>query len=492
MFLLLQSKKNITVIIVLAALILHTTMIFFPPVNLEFAFVDAANYFNTPNNPFLLDQYFNYQANTLGLSYLAAQLGRFFSGVDLLFVIRMMNLCGIIFLAAGISRICTYLHLNYTNFILALVLFNPIVWAFSGRATTDFLPMALGVFAISLALDNKRVMVNIVLAGFILGIAAILKYHVLSLLIFLFVLIFQQKSLADSLIKSAMVATISIVMVVLYMVKMHALFGFWVTPPKFQVIHQLGFFEVFNNFILYTGFLGLSALPTFMISCRFRDMAKKYWKFILPALLVLFFVGMCGLHDSGELNFGPLDQIMGPLLRTTILSLASVSTLMLIFMPHEKLMTQDKTKNLLGIALIIAILVFSTTRPAQRYLLFLLPIFLFSVSSAVITARFTFVSILLLFIVGNTFIEYSRWSTGTAAKILVSKIQDKNLLMLTDPGPIEGHVGNYFYAFNQMPKQYIVVAGESPDALVTGKGGFNFLQKSFSVVPLKNKINSPL
>ena len=76
------------------------------------------------------------------------------------FKIRAINLMGIPLLAIGIFRISSYLKLNNFNVVILLTILNPIVWTYSGRATADFLPTALGVFAISLALGESKILLK--------------------------------------------------------------------------------------------------------------------------------------------------------------------------------------------------------------------------------------------------------------------------------------------------------------------------------------------
>jgi hypothetical protein len=471
-------------IIVMVVIAVHSAMLFFPPVNFEFAFADAARYFNAPANHLLLDEYFDVQANTVALPYFAAVMARVFPGIEALTMIRVINLMGIALLGIGIFRICTYLKIKHSALIVTLVLLNPIVWTYSGRATADFLPMAVGIFAISLMLGERYFLLRLLSAGIMLGLGAIFKYHTLCVLVFLAALLARYRPLGESIWKTSAVAVISIAMVGLYLVKAHAVFGFWVAPPKFQETHHLRVTAVFNNFILYVGFLGLCGLPTFFFFPGLRDAARKYWRYLIPALCFSFLVGMFGLHDGGELNFGPLDALTGPTFRAIVLSLMSVIALMLIFMSTAN---DDRNRRLLGCAVIVVLLVFSMTRPAQRYLLFLLPFLLFALPSAVFKSRAVLVSMFFLFVAGNVVIEYSRWSVGSAAEMLANKIEAANLLDVTDAGAMQMHTGDRFYQFNGNPKRFIVLQGANPKAIATGYGGFGYLRKSFSLLPIEGK-----
>lgn len=485
----LSSEKLISTIIILTVVAIHLGLVFFPPVNFEFAFVDAARYFNSNNNKILLDQYFTYQANTVGLSYFSSTISRIFPQIDLLILIRLLNLCGILLLGVGVYRICNFLGQRNHVAILTLILLNPLVWTFSGRATADFLPMAVGIFAISLALCESNFLLSALIAGLFLGIAAILKYHTLCLLIFLAALLWGYKLRQASLIKVIIVAIVSISIVGAYLIKAHSLFGFWVTPVHFQSELKLNLSGVVNNFILYTGFLVLLSIPSVLISSEFRSYVIRHWMLLIPCLGIIFLYGLYGLQDAGELNFGPLDHWIGTSLRIAFLSLMSLAALILIFISTFNIAQKNILKLLLGLSLVVVLLALSSSRPTQRYLILVLPFFLLILPSGIIRSRIVFLSTVTIFACANIFIEYSRWCTGTAAKVMVNKIEVAGLLKVTGPGDILPHVGNRFYPDKQTVKTYSVVSGENSQSIITSQAGFYPLQKSFSLIPVESNEN---
>ena len=110
--------------ILVAVIVLHAPFLLLPPVNHEFAFVDAARYFANGDRQ-LLDRYFHFQANTLGFPLLA----RFASGVllflDPLVSARLLSLAGAVLLLAGTHALSVYAERRDTDAILLVLLFRP-------------------------------------------------------------------------------------------------------------------------------------------------------------------------------------------------------------------------------------------------------------------------------------------------------------------------------------------------------------------------------
>jgi hypothetical protein len=103
--------------------------------------------------------------------------------------LALLSVGGIILFGFGLLRISRFMCLQDNVSILALLLLNPLVWTFSARRIADFLPAAVGVFAISLTLGTHYALPRALAAGILLGFAAILKYPFLCLSVFLIALV---------------------------------------------------------------------------------------------------------------------------------------------------------------------------------------------------------------------------------------------------------------------------------------------------------------
>ena len=387
--------------LIMFIVIIHCLFLAFPPVNQEFAFVSAAQFFMTQNHEFL-DQFFTYQANTLGLPYLTYLLSKILPHFDTLVLIRLVNIFGIVLLIAGLHNIVKLLNHAEASKLIWLVLLNPLIWTFSERATADFIPAALALYAISLSPGKTQPLARAVLSGLLLGVAAILKYHALSLLV-IFTALLLITDRTQAIKKLVTVGLLSVCMVVLYTLTVHHTFGFWLTPDRYQQIHHVGLSGVANNFILYTGFLGLIVLPTFFLSERIWKVFIAHWKSLAIVFFLLLALGLSVVQDSGELNLGPLDSLLSKDLRVVLLCLMCLATVTLAYPFSQK--SDKSVKKLLGIAILITLFAFSSSRPAQRYLLFVIPFFVLLLPRDIYKSKLVYISTIVLFIAVNTFIE---------------------------------------------------------------------------------------
>jgi hypothetical protein len=406
----------------------------------------------------------------------------------MLTVIRLLSACGIILLGIGVARLCRGLNRDDSAFLLALILLNPLVWTFSARATADFLPAALGIFAISLAILPSRTAIHIICAGVFLGIAAILKYHAIFLLLVLIPFLWNLENKIFDTKSFLAVSGISAGLLAIFLIIIHKKFGFWVTPPVYQSIHGLNFSSLANNFFLYIGYLILLCAP---LSLIFHDWKKFFLKsrcLIIFGAALIFALGYFRFEDGGELNLGPLDRFVNK----NIMAGAFLLLSSLYFIPLLS-KSGDQKKRTIYILLFIAILaiigIFSLTRPAQRYLLVVLPLFFFLVPPKIIGNKKIFILSIFLYALANLFIGYSQWCTGTAAMKMVDSIRSAGLINITNPGAIEGHVGNQFEINVRNNSKYIVVVGDSPIAQIKVYSGFSFTKKVFSVIEISQ---SPL
>lgn len=475
-FIFFLSRYHAPLIAVLVAFVGHLLLIKLSSVNFEFAFVDASAYFKTLN-PTLIHQFFFYQANTLGLSYLAHIISLIFPGVEFLILIRLINLVGLILLSVGVINICHFLNKKSFTLITVLLIFNPLIWTYVGRATADFLPMALGVFSISLALGPKQFSLKSFFSGLLFGLSCLLKYHTIVLLIFLLPLMYDKFPLRFIIRKILFILMIITPMLAYYLIAIKSNFDFWITPPRFLDRHRVefNFSNLLNNFILYSGFLSLSVLPTTFFSKEFLYSIKKYWKSFLAILLISVFLGTTFFIDLGELNFGPLDVYLDEKFRIFILSV-------LVLVPLVLLMIADKNKNFrsrLGLSVLIVLILLSSTRPAQRYLLFVIPFFIFFIPENILKSRTVILSTFFLFFLINSFIELSRFSSGSAAEKMVDKLVRDGILQQTIPGVIEGHVGNKFFEAKDFRKYYIVASRSNLRTIFSVTSGASFFKKTF-------------
>jgi membrane-associated HD superfamily phosphohydrolase len=169
-----------------------------------------------------------------------------------------------------------------------------------------------------------------------------------------------------------------------------------------------------------------------------------------------------------------------------ILSMMGLAGLLLFFKSIYS-ESRNKINSYVVIAIIFVLLVFSLSRPSQRYLILLIPFFILMLPTNLLKSRFVLFSTLAIFISADIVIELSRYATGMASKNVADMLEVSSLLSVTDPGAIEGHQGGRVYSYRNLTKLYVVVPGDksvNPDAILSSPPTSLLIKKSFSVVPL--------
>jgi hypothetical protein len=478
-------------LLVIAAVVAHLVFYRLPSVNGEWAFADAARYFETHNQDFL-DRYFSVQANSLGIPLCAYLIHQIFPAIDIGLLPRLLAISGFIFLGAALVRLndrtgkCVHPVL-----LAALVFLNPLVWTFGGRGTADFFPAAMALYSLSLFWDKHPTRLKLTTAILIFGIAVTLKYHVVTLLPLLwleaitrpdrgFKTAFQQMSLVT-------IAVLVIPALYVYAVKQE--FGFWLTPPPFQNGHSLTFRFSFavSNFISYAGYLALLLLPLSLLPLWKRIRTPAELAKILAAAVVLFLAGYFLIESNAEMNFGPLDAYLSAHFVGGIFCV-SASLFFLVMKDGLSVLRDDNEVHRILVCIMLGIVIFigvlSFTRPAQRYLLFVLPLAYLFIASYLNTRKTLTVIIIFLCMLTNVYITLSQYATGQAALALTQRISESGLIAVTNPEAILGDTGNAFPVNARMNKKYIVIVGQSPRQLFYAESSpAPFIHKVFSVVP---------
>lgn len=448
------------------------------PVNLEYAFVDAAQFFLFQDQA-LIQEYFSVQANTVGMPFLTAQLSHLLPGVPLLQVARIIVLLGVPLLADAMLRICRALGRDDAHLLTAYLLLNPLVWIYAGRATADFFPMALGIWAISLVLQSPLSLRRAFAGGLVLGFAAVLKYHT-AFLAFALAAYHLRGAPRTWPFRQASVFLAAVTLpLCFYLLAAHAAFDFWLTPPEFQVKHQFTLAGFASNLVCYAGYLVLLAMPTLPFLPEVARTLLRRWRPVLLTLVAMFAIGYFGIADNGEMNLGPADRWVPPNMRTALFAAVAVGLSLPLWL---RMRNEDRLPTTLWAAIVAMLVVFSLTRPAQRYLLFILPLLIALLPPRLFSHRSILAGTLSLFALANTFVEYSRACTGSASARMLAKVVELGLANSTDLGAISPHVGRHLDHTPPVVKGYIVVKGLSPDAVAVTQAGHPILQWTYSLV----------
>lgn len=495
-----RTSENIFLekVIVWLTILFHIAISDFPPVNLEWAFSDAALFFTGKDHRYI-EQYFTYQANTLAFPFLTAVFSKIIPFLSVMSMTRILSAIGFYFLGIALLKINRLIKTDIPGYFLLLIVFlNPLLWTFGGRGTADFLPAALGIYGLSLFWEKQIQGWKNYCSIFILGFAIVLKYHSVLLLVPIVLEIFLQKKQNWKTSFRKAVSTVISVMIfpVLYILLVKHELGFWLTPPTYMERHKLSSSNFFTNFIIYFGYLALLLLPfsIFSIWHFFRRIPPKNRLYSTIMLIIigtiLLTFGFFWLRPQGEMNFGPLDGVITVAISGGSFMMLALIMGIVIYQGFEQTylcknrLTQSKRYILSLLAgVVIFLFILSFTRPTQRYLMFILPFsYFFMISDIFKSKKNNFIAIG-MYIIINLLLLYNQYISGTASQIMVNEIRKRGIVEKTDGGAINPHAGNVFFRYRKNKKEYMIVEGSSAGSLFTSEAGFTPLaKKSYSLV----------
>jgi len=469
----------------------------FPLVNLEFAFSDAGRFFQTGEKIYL-EQYFFYQANTLAIPFLSALFGNMLPFIDVIYFPRIFSAFSFILLGLAIIRFNKLMGQKIPTYLLLLIIFfNPLIWIFGGRGFADLFPAAVGLLALSLLWSEEKENSWKIWGIILLSISITLKYHAILILIPIAVEIFLRAglSLRSRLILITKYSTGSLVIPLLYVVLVKMEFGFLFIPSKMQEGHQFNLLFILNNFVLYLGYLFLLILPfpaLFLIRKIVINTRKNLLAYIFSivfSILFVFVLGYLFVTPQGEMSFGPLDPyvdssvVMGCFL---VFAGALLSVFYYNFRSAIANYQVNRYKLALLLFLILFLFVLSATRPAQRYLIFILPLVYFMMSPLDLKPGKVWIATILIYICANIFLLINQYNVGFASRLVVNELTRRKIIEKTAPGAIEMHGGNYFFKDRISKKEYTVIDGKNDNAVFFIEFGIlGQAKKSFSVIPVK-------
>jgi hypothetical protein len=485
--------------LVLAIAVAHLLLLGLPSVNMEWSFNAAARYFSDGNRLYL-DEYFYSEANTLAFPWLAFAMHWLFPPLSIDHLPRLLTDLGVPLLAIGLLRISRrFSEPTNSSLLIAIVLLNPLVWTYSGRGTADFLPAALAVFAFSLFWDGSEAdeqrLWRRILASAVLGFAAVLKYHAILLVagVAAEIAIRRRGQYGKMVLECAASAIPAVLVVGVYLLIVKINFGFWVTPPAFQQSLGLNVLAAPDNLVSYMGYLALITFPlSFAVLWRWLRGLQLSWVAVaLVGFAVAFAAGYLFLSDNGEMNLGPLDSYVNKHAANGFLAMLSIAGAACLAVGRDRSIFKAKEAHLLGleVAIIFFLLVLSLSRPAQRYLLFVIPLFYVVILLPPKLHRVMLASALLLSIALDVYILLNQVASGVAQEEMAARIAERGLLSKTDPGPLASNIGDRFFPFRNETKTFAVVAGDVEGKIVGVHYSLfprvPFIGKTYSLVPLQ-------
>jgi hypothetical protein len=468
----------------------HLAFIGLPSINFEWAFVDAARYFGLHQSE-LLVRYFGVEANPLGVPLLSYFVHLILPFLKIDIIPRLLAISGFAFLAFALLRIGERVGITLSAPLLTAIIFlNPLIWTFGGRGTADFFPAALALCAVALFWDAPDTARRRILAVVLFGLAIIMKYHAVLLLPLVWL---EELSRPGANHKNAFVRLCTMSCAILlgpaiYLVVVKRSLGFWLAPPLFQGVHHLSLTPTFviTNFVCYSGYVGLLLIPFSFLPLWKHAHSRSGIVRIVVAGLLLFILGFFVVVPNGEMNFGPLDVYLTPCIVGGCFALCAGLLPLCIADGIQSERANPSNRRYMiclaaGIFLFIGVLSF--TRPAQRYLLFVLPLAYCFVARALVGRRLMAAFVIVVSITSNAFIYANQLAKGQASAEMMRQISEDGYVPLTEPGALLLQDGDQFPLQYNAPARYIVISGKAADAIVVvEKRPFPFVHKAYSLV----------
>jgi len=388
-----------------------------PFINLEWLYRAGSDYYNTGDS-FFLDFYLNQQANPITYSFLSSFFVYIFG--DHYISYRLLALIG------GSLVLVSLIHYK-SAFLLLMVALNPLIWIYSGRAYAELLSVGLLVLAIELHKNGY-------LKGLSAGLSASIKYHSILFSGPYWGLKWIENTIEEKRLNLKNINFISsflaVILFLLFLFSYDYFYDVWVVPDKFKANFELTLPKFLDNFFSYGFYLSalfFITIPFFLINTKF--------KYQLITILVSVPLAIMN-QNNGEMNFGSLDQLLGTELILLIKIIGFWNFLLCInfFIRHKEC-------RIMTITILFYIVLLSATRPAQRYLIFIIPFWsiLIVQSNIKLHALFKWGYVFLLLMLA-VFSSLYQVANAKAAQDIVTWSKKENLMINTYE--IYAHVGD--------------------------------------------------
>jgi hypothetical protein len=472
--------------IIAAAVFLHLVFLNLPTVNGEWYFADVGRFLSTRDEIFLA-RYFSNQSNTLGMPTVAHLASAGLLPLDVARIQRLMSISGLIPLGWALIRFNGILGSRTDARLLLLIIFlNPLVWIFAGRALPDAFPAALAIFACSLFINVQGKPLQRAAGALALSAAITLKYHSLLFLPLTWMLDAQQSATMHRIVRIAVTTVVILAAPLVYVFIIHANFGFWFTPRNELLKLSFEPAPAIANLTCYAGYLALLALPYSMLAVlRYTRLNVR----ILALGAGAFAIGFFFLAPNGEMNLGPFEGVMDKRAVNGILAAGSLVFVLALAAGLKEHKSSGAAVNL-AVIILIYIGTLAFVRPAQRYLLFVLPFFYLLIIPAADGLRAALLAIA-IYVPINVVLLLNQIATGEAATDLTNKIEACGLLTASEPGNIIGTTGDRF-PFNSETAKFKVTIGRPKNAILSAEASYALVfRKVYSLVPLEESLATP-
>jgi len=443
--------------------IFHFWTLFGSPLNSEDDFTSAVEFFLNRGNQ-SLEQYFFHQANPLAYPWLAAQLSSLVH-IEPLVSLRLISLFGcILFVVSSYRIFVSYGLERKVGYIsCTLILINPIVWTFSGRASNDLLPAGLGIlgyYFAKYAFKQKSKFVPLAISYILFIGGFTLKYHCMLLLIPLTIDSISKLDRSELKVYARfLLLTLVGMCAYLYCYKYST--GIFIAPSVFLTKHGANIVSFPGNCVAYFSYLLAATLPMSLIGkvgvSKLRQ--KNILVLILCASGLISFAVSQYINIDGELNLGPLDVYLDYRIRlqlsvllaiyvTYTLLIDSTNRLLVFDIRHSK-PSHFYLTTIIGILAVVCAL--SLSRPSNRYLIILLPFIFLFLKRDIYTSFFKRYACMTILLICGMYLSIMSMLNGWTYEKLINYVNLNGLIQYTDPGVLVAHASRRFpcYKFSE-------------------------------------------
>lgn len=438
-----NSVLKIVNLIFLIFILLNFNRLYAHPYTLEWNFIELSNYFYGKNLFFDIEKYKIWQANTTFYS-LIISIFYFITNDNLIIYARCLNIF-ILYLCI----IQTFKNLNKNLLIpgilvLVLIIFNPIYNVYIFRIYPDILSICL--FYLSLLFFWNKKTVNTYL---FFSISTLIKPVVI-----IFSFIFLIKNFKDG--KKFYENLAQVGLIILFSLLIYGMYVLFFEKTIFS--NKVGssylnfnIYNSLNNFFRYFiySFLLLGPL-NLILFFKILNYKKNFDIIIVAAILTLVVFYFLKINiNYGELEFGFINSILGKKIW--------VLNIIILFMCNFYICFNIKNYNENSLIFFIfifslIILSFLIYRPAQRYIMYTYPLFIFYLIIFLeikkININFLLICFTISFYLAVNFTQFYIQKQKTLIyDDIIKEIIDRNIIDETYPEILTGSHGFYFENF---------------------------------------------
>jgi hypothetical protein len=442
--------------------------------NLEYAFPMAAQGLSNVKESALIDAYWSNQANPLGYSLFLAAIYKLVGYQDWFWLARLPSIigCGLI-MGAGLIILRSTSSSQSQNFLFwsILVMLNPMIIAYSTAATADILPVGLLMMSIALIFGTAGSRVSVqLLSAVLFGFSIVSKYNsvyfgLLFVLSIYFVALKTQDRISLWLKRICAFLVIPATVLVAYLSWSYSRFDIFIsnrleqTRPDF--LNIVGWIQTFGKYVAFLG-LFCCLIPIVMIINR-----TGFSKIMSKQLIVFsLFLGI-GWYLSkplpeGELNFGA-GFLLGPTVARIIETFGFLNGVAVLQVVWRQIRMGNRMTQVLMAGLGPYLILISASRPAQRYLIYAIPIVLLILVQALnkLSKKVQYLA------VGSTALGFAAvsllgmsylTSQGNASEEMAFWVEENDLISQTSAGAIGPHAGQHFWGVKTTEIRYEIIA----------------------------------